>query len=189
MTRSDRTTTRAAGVLGPPRRRASALLFHCLPLTFGFNRVGFFRFFPGDASILWRARRFARSRRGRASQSTLTTIGRRPSCLGRRRHRVPCLRNQSREASAVRERASAVGPIRLRPIRRHPIHRIVPLGLPIQKPFILALPPVSAAPPASPRGAPGCPRRWRSSRNPSRSASPVRPPRPPETSRSSTSPT
>ena len=66
---------------------------------------------------------------------------------------------------------------------------IVPLGLPIQKPFILALPPVSAAPPASPRGAPGCPRRWRSSRNPSRSASPVRPPRPPETSRSSTSPT
>ena len=186
MTWSDRTTTRAAGVLGPPRRRARARSFTLYRLRLVSTGLVFFRVTHPSFGVPGAS---FRSRRGRASQSTPTTIGRRPSCLGRRRHRVPCLRNQSREASAVRERASAVGPIRLRPIRRHPIHRIVPLGLPIQKPFILALPPVSGAPPASPRGAPGCPRRWRSSRNPSRSASPVRPPRPPETSRSSTSPT
>lgn len=187
MTRSDRTTTRAAGVLGPPRRRASALLFHRLPLTFGFNRVGFFLFFrvthpsfgvPGASLARVAAARLSRPRPPSGDAHRVWGVAV-TEC------RVFEIR-VARRAPSASERApwvpSAYVPSVVTPF-------IVPLGLPIQKPFILALPPVSAAPPASPRGAPGCPRRWRSSRNPSRSASPVRPPRPPETSRSSTSPT
>ena len=183
MTWSDRTTTRAAGVLGPPRRRGSALFRRLSPPSVSIGLV----FFRATRSPLARpALRFARVAAARLS---------RPRPPSGDAHRVwgvavtECRVFEirvARRAPSASERApwvpSAYVPSVVTPF-------IVPLGLPIQKPFILALPPVSGAPPASPRGAPGCPRRWRSSRNPSRSASPVRPPRPPETSRSSTSPT
>lgn len=178
MTWSDRTTTRAAGVLGPPRRRASAL-FHRLPLTFGFNRVGFFLFFrvthpsfgvPGASLARVAAARLSRPRPPSGDAHRVWGVAV-TEC------RVFEIRVARRVPSAS-ERApwvpSAYVPSVVTPF-------IVP---PYPRPS-----PLSAAPPASPRGAPGCPRRWRSSRNPSRSASPVRPPRPPETSRSSTSPT
>ena len=184
MTWSDRTTTRAAGVLGPPRRRASARSFTVYRLRLVSTGLVFFRVthpsfgVPGASLARVAAARLSRPRPPSGDAHRVWGVAV-TEC------RVFEIR-VARRAPSASERApwvpSAYVPSVVTPF-------IVPLGLPIQKPFILALPPVSAAPPASPRGAPGCPRRWRSSRNPSRSASPVRPPRPPETSRSSTSPT